>query len=65
MTKTRKIYTLSGYQPKSKNRDFVWKGEFRPPKKGEFFISGANPAVYEATADIPLPYHIARPAFTK
>ena len=35
-------------------------GEFRPPKKGEYYISGAVPTVYRALADLDDSYHIAK-----
>lgn len=38
----------------------VWTGEKRPPKSGEWFISGAVPEVYRARADLTTVYHIAR-----
>ena len=34
-------------------------GEFRCPKKGEFFISGVRPVAYEAFHDMSRPYRIA------
>lgn len=34
-------------------------GEFRPPRKGEWYISGAIPAVYRASNDLNTDYHIA------
>jgi len=35
-------------------------GEFRPPKAGEWYISGALPAAYRAPNDLTTAYHIAR-----
>jgi hypothetical protein len=35
-------------------------GEFRAPKKGEWYLSGAIPAGYKAPNDLSSPYHIAR-----
>lgn len=37
----------------------VMTGEFRPPRKGEWYISGAIPAAYRARNDLSTPYHIA------
>lgn len=37
-----------------------YTGEFRPPKKGEMFLSGAIVEGYVAYADMDTPYHIAR-----
>ena len=37
-----------------------WNGEFRAPKKGEWYLSGAIIAAYRARADfIDLKYHLA------
>ncbi|RLC88675.1 MAG: hypothetical protein DRJ03_02020 [Chloroflexi bacterium] len=35
-------------------------GEFRPPRKGEWFLSGAIPEAYRAPNDLDGAYHIAR-----
>jgi len=35
-------------------------GEFRAPKKGEWYLSGALPEGYKAPADLNAEYHIAR-----
>jgi len=35
-------------------------GEFREPKKGEYFISGAEPMAYLAYNDLSMKYHIAK-----
>ena len=35
-------------------------GEFRPPKQGEWYISGAIPEVYHAKNNLLTPFHIAR-----
>lgn len=35
-------------------------GEFRPPKKGEWYLSGATVEAYYAPNDLSTPYHIAR-----
>ena len=43
-------------------RYYVWTGEKRPPKKGEFYLSGAIPQVYMALGDLGYSYHIMRPA---
>ena len=34
--------------------------EFRPPRKGEWFLSGAIVQAYQAPDDLSTPYHIAR-----
>ena len=36
----------------------VKTSEFRPPKKGELFLSGAKPLVYVAPNDLSIPYRI-------
>ena len=43
----------------------VATGEFRPPKKGEWFLSGAEVMAYKAFNDLNTPYHIARIALFK
>jgi hypothetical protein len=35
-------------------------GEFRPPKAGEWFLSGAIVGAYRAPNDLPTAYYIAR-----
>jgi len=37
------------------------KGEFRKPKKGEYFLSGAQPGAYRAPNDLSINYYIAIP----
>lgn len=34
---------------------------FRPPKQGEYYVSGAIPAAYKAPNDLPTAYQIVRP----
>lgn len=36
-----------------------WTGEKRPPRKGEYFLSGACVQAWEAYTDMNVPYHIA------
>ena len=36
-------------------------GEFRAPKKGEYYLSGAIPQAYRALNDLTQVYHILRP----
>jgi hypothetical protein len=38
----------------------VRTGEYREPKKGEWFLSGAIPEGYRAANDLPSKYHICR-----
>ena len=35
-------------------------GEFRPPRKGEWFLSGSYIEAYRAENDLPAEYHIAQ-----
>jgi len=44
----------------SRNIGYVWNGEKRPPKKGEFFLSGDPIEAYESFGDLETIYHIAR-----
>lgn len=34
---------------------------FRPPRKGEFYLSGAIPMAYRAKADLAAAYQVVRP----
>lgn len=43
-----------------KKKKAVTTGEFRPPRKGEWYISGAIPEAYDAKADLSCSYWIAR-----
>lgn len=54
-----KLYRFAGL---GYNRLFVKTDEFRPPKKGEFFLSGAIPEVYRSVSDMGFSYHIMREA---
>lgn len=35
-------------------------GQFRPPQKDEWYLSGAIPAAYQARANLRTSYHIAK-----
>jgi len=39
---------------------FVKNGEFREPRMGEYYLSGAIPFAYQARMDLSNPYHICR-----
>lgn len=41
---------------------FVWTGEKRAVKAGEWYLSGAVPTAYKARGPLDYPYHIMRPA---
>ena len=43
----------------------VWTGEFRNPKKGEWYLSGCPIDAYLAPNDHSSPYHIAKLVVTK
>jgi hypothetical protein len=36
-------------------------GEFRPPKRGEYYLSGAIIAAYKAYNDLTTPFWLAKP----
>lgn len=38
----------------------IWNGEFREPKKGEWYLSGAIPTAYRAIKDYNEKFHIAK-----
>lgn len=38
----------------------VKTGEFRTPKRGEWYLSGAIPQAYKAPNDLTTPYHILK-----
>lgn len=44
----------------ARNVRAAWTGEIRPPKRGEWYISGAVPEAYRAASDYTRAYHIAR-----
>lgn len=43
------------------NIRFELVGEYRAVKKGEFYLSGSEPAVYSVLGDVRGPYQIVRP----
>jgi len=50
-----------GYSEFGTNKKlYVKTDEFRPPKAGEFFLSGAKPEVYRALYSLGTSYHIMR-----
>lgn len=42
---------------------YVYTGEFRAPRKGEFYLSGAIVCAYRAPNDLTQKFHIARAVF--
>ena len=54
-----KIYKGAGHW--LRNEYFVYSGQKRFPKKGEYYLSGAIPEVYRAPNDISTTYHIMKP----
>lgn len=53
------IFQYAGFYGK-RNHVATATGEFREPKRGELFISGAIPEAYKATNDLKQKYHIAK-----
>jgi len=54
-------YRVAGeYIPRMPLALFVATEEFRPPKKGEWYLSGAIVEAYRAPFDFSLPYWIAK-----
>lgn len=57
------FYPLGDYYPgaeKGKQYHAVATGDFYPPRKGEWYLSGAIVEAYRAPNDLSTPYHIAR-----
>ncbi len=60
----RKVYPVEGAMGR-RMRDkpvlVAFRGsEFRPPKKGEYYLSGARPVAYKAPNDLSQAYRIAQ-----
>jgi hypothetical protein len=55
------LYTLGDFWPEFA-RGFRAEptGDHRPPRAGEWYLSGAITAAYHATRDLSTAYHIAR-----
>lgn len=60
MDPTPKLYPLGGHYIGAANKRAVWTGEYRQPKRGEWYLSGAIPAAYQAPNDLTTPFHILR-----
>lgn len=67
--KASRLYPLRDYHPWKDTHPREVKayrsGEFRNPKKGEWYISGAIPEAYQAKNDLSVPYLIARIVIVK
>ena len=67
---TDKTYKLADYMRRFEYERFgvnnhaliraVYTGEKRPPKQGEWYLSGAIVEAYRAPNDLSTPYHIAK-----
>ena len=57
-----KMYPVVDHLPYSVRRDVraIRTGEFRCPKKGEWYVSGAVPEAYMAPNDLSMEFHIAK-----
>jgi hypothetical protein len=62
---TKYYPVTSGTADHRRHHHFRATGEFRPPMKGEHYLSGAIVEVYQARADLTTPYHIATMVRTK
>lgn len=49
----------------TKDIRYVWTGEKRPPKNGEYYLSGAIIEAYKAPNDLSQSFHIAKPVKVK
>jgi hypothetical protein len=54
------FYPLGDRTPDDRDKRAKWTGEKRPPKRGEWYLSGAIVTAYRAPAGLSTPYHIAR-----
>ena len=58
------FYPLADYHPlvfiRRMNIKAQWTGEKRPPKKGEWYLSGAIIEAYQAKNDMTTPYYITK-----
>lgn len=60
---TQRYYQLArdGLRPKQhKSLAAVRTGEFRAPRRGEWYLSGAIPEAWQAPNDLSQSYHIVR-----
>lgn len=50
------------YYSLGRTRLYAWSGEYRSPRRGEFYLSGAIPQAWEAPNDLNDAFFILRPA---
>ena len=50
-------YPVAGYRHDIRA---IKTGEFRPPKKGEYYLNGIYPVAYRALTDLSGSYHIVK-----
>lgn len=55
-----KYYPLANYQNLMREHRAKWAGEYREPKKGEWYLSGAVIEAYRAPNDLTQKFHIAK-----
>lgn len=60
MMNTNQPKTYGAAEGRHHGRLFIRSGEFRAPRKGEFYLSGAIPLAWEAPNDLGTAYHILR-----
>ncbi len=53
--------TYPGESYSNKDQRYIKTGEFRTPRKGEFYLSGAIVVAYRAPNDLTASFHIAKP----
>lgn len=54
-----RFYPAAEGEPASPGARFIWIGETRPPRVGEWFLSGAIVEAYLARADMTSAYPVA------
>jgi hypothetical protein len=54
------LYKLVNCLDNHKNKAAIWTGEFRPPKEGEWYLSGSIVQAYKTDCDLRESYHIAK-----
>ncbi len=54
-----KVMSVEGYAQKY----FYHHMDFRPPYKGEYYVSGGPPQIWRAPNDFRTPFHIVEPTY--